>query len=294
MKKVLWLIVCLMAMVIGVSAHNVHYPTYTENGITYVKTSGRVSISGLGTFDIWNVQKVDKPYDRTITIPYELTINGKEVRVQGINENAFETCVSLDSLIISNGVFISTYSMVGCRDLDYLYYNFLGCGSGTNYKIRGLSCKTLETLYGVNLRGFWEAMSNSLEKLIIGENTNNVYNRMDWCKKLKTIICFSTTPPNTKGAEEGGCWVSFESWQWPTVTLYVPRESLEKYYFDKVWGEIDNIYTIDEMDNETTSINSINNSTNLNNVWYSLDGVRVDKPTKGVYIKNGKKYILTS
>ena len=294
MRKLLWLIVCLMTMVTSANAHNVHYPTYTEDGITYVKTGGRVSISGLGAFDTWEVQKIDKPYDRTITIPYILIVNGEEVRVTGIKENVFSNCMSLDSLIISDGVWINDNTFKGCKPLEYLYYSAKGYRS-RDYIYYGLSCKTLET-FGVGEDAFWKTISSSLEKLVI-KDISTFMNRMDYCRNLKTIICYAINPPYTQAAKSvstyiGGCHVSFESWQWSTITLYVPRESLEKYYFHRVWGEIDNIYAIDEMPrmgNVTTSISHTINNTSTSDAWYTINGTKVDSPTKGVYIKDGKK-----
>jgi hypothetical protein len=300
------------------NAHNTHYPTYTEDGITYVK-------NGTWTYDEefgghcepWDVQKVDKPNDKTITIPRTIMINGEKIRIDGIRENAFATCTSLDSLIICDGIFIGNcLTFKGCRELKYLYYSnggYCGIVGGKDVTYSYLSCKIFETALGCCEDAFWKAISGSLEKLII-RDTNRVNTRMDYCGKLKTIVCYAANPPFTCAARSpyvyssAGCYISFEPYQWSTVTLYVPRESLEKYYFDRVWGEIDNIYAIDEMSvidetdntnntyivsetNPTTSINTISN-TITDDVWYSLNGIKVNKPTKGVYIKNGKKYII--
>ena len=65
MKKVLWLIVCLMTMVMSANAHNTHYPTYTIDGITYEMDG---SWDGCGTY-FWRVQKVHKSNNKTIVIP---------------------------------------------------------------------------------------------------------------------------------------------------------------------------------------------------------------------------------
>ena len=121
---------------------------------------------------------------------------------------------------------------------------------------------------------------------------------MDNCSSLKTIICYSENPPYTSAARSpyiytcASNYIKFNSNQWETIVLYVPRESLEKYYFHNVWGEIDNIYAIDEMNNTSTSINYIIDVSTTDDVWYSLNGAKVDKPTKGMYIKNGKKYVI--
>ena len=49
-----------------------------------------------------------------------------------------------------------------------------------------------------------------------------------------------------------------------------------------------------EFEGETTKITTTNftNDTNNNGVFYNLNGQRVSQPTKGLYIVNGKKYIV--
>lgn len=309
MKKVLWLIVCLMTMVTSVNAHNVHYPTYTEDGITYVLAGVSDAHIDGSRYQQWNVLKVDKPNDRTITIPSRIIIDGKEVVVSGIRENAFSTCTSIDSLIISDGITIGNChnTFKGCRELEYLYYSNGGyCGKANwwdgqgpvhDMEYYGLHCKTFETSLGCTEKPFWDAIKGSLEKIIIRE-ANRCYTLMDECQNLKTIVCYATTPPYTNAAKSPNVYtcasgyITFGKNQWSTITLYVPRESLEKYYFDRVWGEIDNIYAIDEMVETPTSIVSTTSSVITDNVWYSLNGTKIDNPTKGVYIKNGKKYIV--
>lgn len=44
--------------------------------------------------------------------------------------------------------------------------------------------------------------------------------------------------------------------------------------------------------NNTTGINEIRLQEKDDNVWYILQGVAVDKPTRGIYIRNGKKVIV--
>jgi hypothetical protein len=286
-----------MTMVLNVNAHNVHYPTYTEDGITYVKEGLSNSYIDGEWYEKWSIQKVDKPNDRTITIPHILTIDGdKKIEIYDIKENAFATCVSLDSLILSDGFFLQqdTKGFKGCRKLEYLYYSSSCCQSypDKGHYMEGLSCKTLETYIGSPERSFWNSIGDSIEKLIIrGEHFFGVFKI---CKNLRTIICYSDKAPSVSAPVLGySCEDNkFQSWQWSTITLYVPRESLEKYYFDRVWGEIDNIYAIDEMNSATTSINHITDKVMENNAWYTINGTKIDNPTKGIYIKNGKKYII--
>ena len=46
------------------------------------------------------------------------------------------------------------------------------------------------------------------------------------------------------------------------------------------------------LSSETTAINSIRNTLSDKDVFYSLNGQRIDQPSHGIYIKNGKKIIL--
>ena len=52
-----------------------------------------------------------------------------------------------------------------------------------------------------------------------------------------------------------------------------------------------NISVTLSLTNGTTAIRHVR-ATSEQNVYYSLDGVRVEKPTHGIFIKNGKKVIL--
>ena len=291
MKKIIMVFVCLMTMVTSVNAHNVHYPTYTEDGITYIQKASS---------NKWDIAKVDKPNAKTIILPSTIMINGENIEIDTTRDSVFATCTSLDSLIVSDGLYLGENTFLGCKKLEYMYYSSATSRWYNNdvhyYKYRGLQCKTLETSCGVWEDSFWEGIKNSLEKLIIRETSTIIHTRMDDCTKLKTIICYATTPPSSRGTKSYTGYsclygeVKFKEYQWSTITLYVPIESLESYYFHSVWGEIDNIYPIDEMETETTAINSpINSAQMAKDVWYSLNGTKVEKPTKGIFIKNGKK-----
>lgn len=295
----------LATLLVNVNAHNVHYPTYTIDDITYV-TAGvsDAHINGVA-YKQWSIAKVDKPNERTITIPFMIDINGETGVVRDIRKNALAPCVSLDSLIISDGMYLHEETFKGCRKLEYLYYssNTGAWGSKNKYSwYPELSVKTLETTMGVAESAFWKSVDETLETLIIRDNSTFICSWISDCKKLKTIISYAVNPPKSISANDvysygGGCGKNkFTSEQWPTITLYVPRESLEKYYFHEVWGEIDNIYAIDEMEviekknNTTTNIIFIQDDISDN--WYSVDGKKVDKPTKGIYVKNGQKYVI--
>ena len=43
---------------------------------------------------------------------------------------------------------------------------------------------------------------------------------------------------------------------------------------------------------ETTGVKAIEVNGNADNAIYNLQGVRVANPQKGIYVKNGKKYVI--
>ena len=45
-------------------------------------------------------------------------------------------------------------------------------------------------------------------------------------------------------------------------------------------------------DDDTTGIESVEQSTKADNLYFNLAGQRVVQPTKGLYIVNGKKVII--
>ena len=44
--------------------------------------------------------------------------------------------------------------------------------------------------------------------------------------------------------------------------------------------------------NEYTDIQGVNVEKTAEGAWYTIQGVRVDQPTKGLYIHNGKKVVI--
>ena len=45
-------------------------------------------------------------------------------------------------------------------------------------------------------------------------------------------------------------------------------------------------------DDETTAIETVETKTINDNAFYTLQGVRVENPTRGIYIRNGKKVMI--
>lgn len=97
---------------------------------------------------------------------------------------------------------------------------------------------------------------------------------------------------------------SFEESEWPTTRfvgagnkLMTPNSTgalnALRAYFQIADANAAPVLSIDGEDGEATGIRSIENGQlTIDNEYYDLSGRRVVKPTKGVYIMNGKKVIL--
>lgn len=97
---------------------------------------------------------------------------------------------------------------------------------------------------------------------------------------------------------------SFEESEWPTTRfvgagnkLMTPNSTgalnALRAYFQIADANAAPVLSIDGEDDEATGIRSIENGQlTIDNNYYDLSGRRVVKPTKGVYIMNGKKVIL--
>ena len=117
--------------------------------------------------------------------------------------------------------------------------------------------------------------AQNLTSVVIPENVDSIGDRVFWnCPNLKTDYVMNTTP------------VEF---YYTTVhtyyaTLYVPVGTKEAYEASG-WGLFENIVETDYTGIKELEVDGVKE------VFYDLNGRAVEKPVKGVYIRNGKKFI---
>lgn len=188
-------------------------------------------------------------YTGDIVVPATVTNGDNEYAVIRINDYSFKGCAGLENIIIPNSV-----TMLGNGI-------FSGC----------TALKDLELPESVTVIPNSMCMSCSgLESIVIrGQVTEIAQYAFYNCESLSSFKIYTTTPPNIgnntfKNVPEG-------------MILQVPAESLNAYLEDSSWKifEINPVPTkIEVVMVEHSKIE-----------YYNILGVKVENPTKGLYIK---------
>ena len=89
-------------------------------------------------------------------------------------------------------------------------------------------------------------------------------------------------------------WKDYEN-----VTLYVPRDAVDKFKSHKVWGMAKKILPIEDTefaylaDTELDAVDEVKaSSTAMPHCIYSPTGVKLNRPIKGLNIVDGKKVMV--
>ena len=101
------------------------------------------------------------------------------------------------------------------------------------------------------------------------------------CSGLTSVYSLNTVPPTV----DSYC---FDDAQYQTATLYVPRTALETYRTTDPWLNFVNMEGID-----VSGIKGINaDGCGKRNVYYDLNGRKLNEPKVGLNIINGKKVVV--
>lgn len=171
-------------------------------------------------------------YTGAITIPAQVTYNGKTFNVVSIGDYAFRDCSSLTSVTIPNSITeIKSYAFYGCSAIANINIPasvtqigmgaFEGCSSLAQMVLpQGIPVIEDETFYGCS----------SLRSIVIPTSVTAVGEEaFSRCASLISIYCFPTSAPECE-------MNAFSKVDRTWCTLYVPKDS-KAYRESPTWRE---------------------------------------------------------
>ncbi|MDE5706024.1 leucine-rich repeat domain-containing protein [Muribaculum sp.] len=192
-----------------------------------------------------------------------------------IGDQAFSNCTNLTEIEIPANVSKMGSSFFGCSGLTKVTLK----GGVANFRSSTFyGCKALESINlpeGVETIGMMVFSGCSALKSVSLPSTLTEIGMMafDSCNGLTEIRSTATVPPTAASMAFDGV---------PTdIPVYVPANSINDYKAASEWKEFTNYQPV----GNTSGIESIEAADNTEAVYYNLNGVRVDNPTSGLYIK---------
>ena len=231
--------------------------------------------------------------------------------VTSIGESAFSGCSGLTSVTIGNSVTsIGDWAFANCSGLTSVTIGnsvtsigrsaFSGCSKLTSVTIgnsvtsigdwafahcTGLTSVTIpNSVTSIGNYAFYNC--SGLTSVTIGNSVTSIgYNAFAFCTNLTDFYCYAEGVPTANSYAFGDSPVK-------NVTLHVPAGAVNAYKAATPWSDFKEIVALTNDDPQPTEIDKIVVTDSNKGVFYHLNGRRVDNPSKGLYIKNGKKYVV--
>ena len=206
--------------------------------------------------------------------------------VKSIEACAFSGCTGLTSVIIPNSV----TSIEGCTFLYCTALTSLTIGNGVTSigelafsGCTGLSSVTIpNSVTRIDYCAF-----SGCTGLISATIGNSVTSIAQWafnnCKELLDVYCHAEKVPSAHSYAFQGSFPEY-------INLHVPAASLESYKTTAPWNQFGNIVALTD---EETGIDELKSTSGTAEpVFFDLNGRKVQKQQKGIYIQNGRKILV--
>ncbi len=292
---------------IGKSAFSGCYSLYSVDIPSTVISIGESAFSGSGLASIIIPSSVTEIKDKAFaSCPYLLEVE-IPYNVISIGNNAFNGCDHLRSVILPMSLIsIGGSAFQNCNLTEITIPNSVKeVGSCAFRQCSNLKSFTLSKELTKIPSGMF-MHCKSLEKVVIPENIKVIESSAFVYSGVSTLIlpatlesiqqdAFMSTPLKycycyANKIPETGDKCLFST-QITSGVLHVRAELLEEYKAIYPWNLFKEIVSLTENDPSPTGIKNVTNEKNKA-LHYDLKGNKLEKPTKGVNIINGKKVIM--
>lgn len=233
----------------------------------------------------------------TVTEIYDNAFSGSGLRnislsksLTTIGPRAFFACSSLTSVVIPSCVteigvgtfsYCNSLNSMAVEEDNQVYDSRNGCNAiietATNTLIAGCNGTIIpDDVTGIAEEAFWGCNISSVT--IPASVTNIANDAFGCCFYLKDVINYATVPQPIYE----GTFLEVPA----GATLHVKQGCKSAYEAAEYWNKFNIVEDADVI----TSISNVEQHTG-SNASFNLNGQRVDMPAKGIYIRDGKKYI---
>lgn len=218
-------------------------------------------------------------YTGDIVVPATVTNGDNEYAVTTIDNTAFKGNKNITSVAISNGVTtLANGTFSGCSALKGLTI------PGSVASIPNAMCMNCTSLESIAIsEGVKEFIDYAFHNCALTEIelpktiasiSKNVFTKCD----IVSVKVLAETPPTIEEK-------TFESTAVPNAVLEVPSESVILYQKANYWKDFGEIKGLELEDETPTSIETVKTENGVAVEYYNILGVKVENPTKGLYIK---------